>query len=98
MSEFGLDITIIRITNREKFQQNKWNMNAPKNGHSIFFLMWPWYLSWPWKMTLTLILKETALPQGIHMHNMISINSLPDDKILDWSKRKQMADDILKCI
>ena len=25
-------------------------------------------------------------------------NSLPDDKILDWSKLKQIADDILKCI
>ena len=23
---------------------------------------------------------------------------LPDDKILDWSKLKQIADDILKCI
>ena len=27
-----------------------------------------------------------------------SINALPDDKILDWSKLKQIADDILKCI
>ena len=26
------------------------------------------------------------------------INPLPDDKILDWSKMKQIADDILKCI
>ena len=25
-------------------------------------------------------------------------NSLPDDKILDWSKFKQIADDISKCI
>ena len=25
-------------------------------------------------------------------------NPLPDDKILDWSKLKQTADDILKCI
>ena len=25
-------------------------------------------------------------------------NSLPDDKSLDWSKLKQIADDILKCI
>ena len=25
-------------------------------------------------------------------------NPLPDDKILDWSKLKQIADDILKCI
>ena len=25
-------------------------------------------------------------------------NPLPDDKILDWSKMKQIADDILKCI
>ena len=26
------------------------------------------------------------------------ISPLPDDKILDWSKLKQIADDILKCI
>ena len=26
------------------------------------------------------------------------VNSLPDDKILDWSKLKHIADDILKCI
>ena len=25
-------------------------------------------------------------------------NQLPDDKILDWSKLKQIAGDILKCI
>ena len=25
-------------------------------------------------------------------------NPLPDDKILDWSKLKQIADDFLKCI
>ena len=25
------------------------------------------------------------------------INPLPDDKILDWSKLKQIADDILEC-
>ena len=25
-------------------------------------------------------------------------NPLPDDKILDWSKLKQTADNILKCI
>ena len=29
---------------------------------------------------------------------IILINPLPDDKILDWSKLKQIADDILKCI
>ena len=27
-----------------------------------------------------------------------SFKPLPDDKILDWSKLKQIADDILKCI
>ena len=26
------------------------------------------------------------------------INPLPDDKIVDWSKLKQFADNILKCI
>ena len=32
------------------------------------------------------------------MLNIIVFNPLPDDKILDWSKVKQNADDILKCI
>ena len=27
-----------------------------------------------------------------------TINPLPDDKILDWSKMKQIAEDISKCI
>ena len=27
-----------------------------------------------------------------------AFNPLPDDKILDWSKLNQIADDILKCI
>ena len=26
-----------------------------------------------------------------------NINPLPDDKTLDWSKLKQIADEILKC-
>ena len=30
--------------------------------------------------------------------NFFTINPLPDDKILDWSRLKQIADDILKCI
>ena len=35
-----------------------------------------------------------------HSNIMISLvlNPLPDDKILDWSKLKETADDILKCI
>ena len=27
-----------------------------------------------------------------------SLNTLPDDKISDWSKFKQIADDVLDCI
>ena len=27
-----------------------------------------------------------------------TLHSLPNDKVLDWSKLKQIADDILKCI
>ena len=30
--------------------------------------------------------------------NWSKINLLPDDKILYWSKLKEIADDILKCI
>ena len=28
----------------------------------------------------------------------VAVNPLPDDKILDWSKWKQIADNMLKCI
>ena len=31
-------------------------------------------------------------------HINLLINPSPDNKILDWSKFKQIADDILKCI
>ena len=42
----------------------------------------------------------------IKIHNIVPrpapcdlrVNSLPDNKILDWFKLKQIADDILKCI
>ena len=29
---------------------------------------------------------------------VVLFNSIPDDKVLDWSKLKQIADDILKSI
>ena len=29
---------------------------------------------------------------------LMTFNPLPDEKILDWSKFKEIADDILKCI
>ena len=32
------------------------------------------------------------------LYHMTIINPLPNDKFLDWSKMKQIADDILKCI
>ena len=34
----------------------------------------------------------------LNCENMNKFNPLPDDKILDRSKLKQTADDILKCI
>ena len=30
--------------------------------------------------------------------SVIDLNPLPDDKILDWSKLEEIANDILKCI
>ena len=32
------------------------------------------------------------------LETVLDFNPLPDDKILDWSKLKQIADEILKCI
>ena len=34
----------------------------------------------------------------LSMLSWSAFNPLPDDKILDWSKLKQIANDILKCI
>ena len=40
-----------------------------------------------------------SLKFPIPLHRVIYLfNSLPDNKILGWSKLKQIADDILKCI
>ena len=36
-------------------------------------------------------------PNSCTMHDLY-IKPLPDEKILDWSKLKEIADDILKCI
>ena len=42
--------------------------------------------------------KYIAVP-GRHQRVVVSgFNTLPDDKILDWSKLKQITDGILKCI
>ena len=35
---------------------------------------------------------------GCVVKNSAMFNSLPDDKCLDWSKSKQIADDIFKYI
>ena len=37
----------------------------------------------------------TVLKEGI---SLVVVNPLPDDKILDWSKKEQIADNILRCI
>ena len=46
------------------------------------------------------IIKEKHLQQTVFydIKNILLINPLPDDKILDRSKSKQIADNILKCI
>ena len=36
--------------------------------------------------------------KGVMWYYIISFNPLPDDKILDWAKLKELADDISKCI
>ena len=38
------------------------------------------------------------LYMGVYKSSYSPFNPLPDDKILDWSKLKQIADDISKCI
>ena len=36
--------------------------------------------------------------RGREVRTYETFKPLPDDKVLDWSKLKQIADDILKCI
>ena len=52
-----------------------------------------------------MLVMSTVCPSSLIKHlgseiqnSFIKVNSLPDDKISDWSKSKQIADDILKCI
>ena len=47
-------------------------------------------------LTLYQMTKYSMVPDEKHLERQI--NPLPDDKILDWSKLKQIADNILKCI
>ena len=44
-------------------------------------------------------IKKKNAGQTLSLVKMSSImfNPIPDDKILDWSKLKQIADDIFKC-
>ena len=43
-------------------------------------------------------LPNPSINQIVIMILQVLINLLPDDKILDWSKLEQTADNILKCI
>ena len=48
----------------------------------------------------TLIINTFEIVHGYSNNTDIMhgyFNSLPDDKILDWSRLKRIADDILKC-
>ena len=47
---------------------------------------------------LTDFVKGGVLMSNTQETEKVMFNPLPDDKILDWSKLKQIADDILKCI
>ena len=42
--------------------------------------------------------KKTCIEMRKCRLQALNFNPLPDEKILDWSKSKQIADDILKCI
>ena len=42
--------------------------------------------------------KSSEEQRGYEIQINKYVNSLPDDKILDWSNLKEIADDILKCI
>ena len=43
-------------------------------------------------------LQVFSIRTSLEVFVRLRVNPLPDDKILDWSKFKQIVDDILKCI
>ena len=61
----------------------------------------PWkqyWLSWDWQSP---VLESCKLLTELCLMTLvrdININPIPDYKIFDWSKLKQIADSILKCI
>ena len=44
---------------------------------------------------MLLRVKQVCLEGLLMLGKLLTFNPLPDDKILDWSKLKQIADDIL---
>ena len=49
--------------------------------------------------TINTLLESLYLFEVSHfVRTTLTFNPLPDDKNLDWSNLKQIADDILKCI
>ena len=56
-------------------------------------------------MSLKLVIPRKVVPDfqfggkySVIRKYFFSLNPLPNDKILDWSKLKQIADSVLKCI
>ena len=46
----------------------------------------------------SVVTHDVKISSDQYDHSKQNFYSLPDDKILDWSILKQIADDILKCI
>ena len=72
--------------------------------HNEQFLLFPQCFLLPQKIVspsvniLDIISLFAANWKSPNWHARLIVNPLPDDKCLDWSKLKQIADNILKCI
>ena len=71
--------------------------NSQPPGHESDMLTW--WLSHPGRAHhLKIDFAHNTMYQLENTMYSYEINSLPDSKILDWSKLKEMADKILKCM
>ena len=49
-------------------------------------------------MMLMKVFQSIGTDDVLDNFKFVNFNTLPEDKILDWSKLKQIADDMFKCI
>ena len=76
---------------------SKHNKDLDLVGH-LYVVVIPLICILPFTKTELFFAECVEQDQTVNESPIHTINPLTDDKILDWSKWKQIADDIVKCI